>query len=140
MHIRVAKVVASAFWLLALVASTASAQVGRQGELLVGDWRGLSVCQVKPSACHDEDSLYHIRSVPRKGGWFTMQADRVTNGKIVNMGTVDCSYTAADHLLQCDLPQGTIRLVLDGERLMGTMTLPDNTVWRKITLNRQISN
>ena len=32
----------------------------------LGDWRGMSVCQVKPSGCRDEDSLYHFTAVGQR--------------------------------------------------------------------------
>ena len=28
--------------------------------IVVGDWRGDSICVVRERACHDEDSLYHV--------------------------------------------------------------------------------
>src|SRR5260221_5521005 len=33
--------------------------------VIIGDWRGESVCQVRESACHDEDSQYQDRKSTR---------------------------------------------------------------------------
>lgn len=102
----------------------------------VGDWRGSSICQVRESACHDEDSLYHVTRLAQKPGWFSMKTDKIVDGKPVTMGTVDCSYEAQQHLLECSFPRGAFRLTVQGNKMEGTMTLPDKTLWRKISLKK----
>ena len=59
---------------------------------LIGDWRGESICVVKPSACHDEESLYHVSPVPQKPGAFSLKADKIVNGRPVYMARVQCGY------------------------------------------------
>jgi hypothetical protein len=102
----------------------------------VGDWRGESICQVRPSACHDEDSLYHVTSIADKPGWFSMKGDRIVDGKPVTMGTMDCQYDEHRHSLECVFPRGVLRFTVKGNTMEGTMSLPDKTLWRKITLKR----
>src|SRR5215813_10957309 len=69
--------------------------------LLAGDWRGDSICQVRESACHDEDSLYHFTKVPGKPGAYSLQADKIVDGKPETMGVLDCSYDAKGKALEC---------------------------------------
>ncbi len=103
----------------------------------VGDWRGDSICQVRESACRDEDSLYHVSRLPGKPGWFSMKADKIVDGKPVTMGTSDCSYDAPRHTLECALPRAVLRFTVAGNKMEGAMTLlPDKTLWRKISLKR----
>lgn len=103
-----------------------------------GDWRGMSICQVKPSGCHDEDSLYHVRPTETTPGKFELQADKIVDGEPVTMGTGPCSYDAAKSELSCPIAQNgaLMRFRLHGDEMLGTMTLADGTTWRKITLKR----
>jgi len=60
-----------------------------------GDWRGMSVCQVKPSGCRDEDSLYHFTLA---GSEIRIRADKIVDGKAVTIGTSVCVRSAAGQL------------------------------------------
>jgi hypothetical protein len=102
----------------------------------VGDWRGMSICQVKPSSCHDEDSLYHFKP-GSKSGTFELQADKIVNGKPLTMGTSPCNYDAAGQLV-CPVTQGgpVLFFVVKGDEMQGTMKMPDGTIWRRLTLKR----
>jgi hypothetical protein len=103
----------------------------------IGTWRGQSTCLVKASACRDEESVYRAAAVAKSETRVTLTANRVANGEEVNMGTTECSYSSATHVLNCPLPNGSrVRLTLDGDTLNGTMTLADGTAWRKIALRR----
>ena len=103
---------------------------------LLGDWHGTSLCLVKPSACHDEEALYHVKAAPDKPGGLSLQADKIVDGKPEFMGDADCGYDAAKKLLRCDLGRGHIELTLQGDHLDGAMFLPDKTRWREIKLKR----
>ncbi|HKV92999.1 MAG TPA: hypothetical protein VJW20_10660 [Candidatus Angelobacter sp.] len=103
---------------------------------VLGDWRGTSLCLVKPSACHDEEALYHLNAAPDKPGKLFLQADKIVDGHPVTMGTSDCSFDAAKKILHCDLGKGYVELTLVGDRLEGTMFLADKTRWREIKLTR----
>ena len=52
-----------------------------------GIWKGTSLCQVKPSACHDENVVYHISK--KSANLYTIQANKIVNGAEVDMGTFD---------------------------------------------------
>jgi hypothetical protein len=112
------------------------AKPGGDAEAVIGDWHGTSRCLVKPSACHDEEALYHVRSSPDKSGTVSVQADKIVDGRPVTMGTSECSYDAAKKLLHCDLGKDYIELTLGGDRLEGAMFQSDKTRWREIKLTR----
>lgn len=122
---------ASSFW----VRATQIKQVSPDSTVL-GDWRGESVCVVRDSACHDEDSLYHVASLPEKPSWFAMKLDKIIDGKPVTMGTTECSYAPATQSLTCEFPRGIMRFTVIGDKMEGTMTLANGTLWRKLALKR----
>jgi hypothetical protein len=102
-----------------------------------GDWRGMSICQVKPSACNDEDSLYHFRPVANRKDAFELQADKIVDGKPVTMGNLSCSFNGSGQL-SCPVAGSGASLVFEvkGAEMEGTMKLQDGTLWRKLTLKR----
>jgi len=127
--------------ILSLAPSTPMAQVNQKPTsdeaLLVGDWRGDSICVVRESACHDEDSLYHFTKVAGKPGVYSLQADKIVNGQPVTMGTSDCNYDAKAQALECAIPNRAVVLFTwEGKEMHGTMTLTDKTLWRKLTLKK----
>src|SRR5215470_17161761 len=84
--------------LLVLAGAKAQSDTAPKRDSPVGDWRGMSICQVKPSGCHDEDSLYHFKKLA-KPGTFELQADKIVDGKPVTMGTGPCEYDPSDQLV-----------------------------------------
>jgi len=100
----------------------------------LGDWRGESICVVRESACHDEDSLYHVTNLAEKPGWFSIKLDKIVNGKAITMGSMVCSYNTAKQSLNCEFPRGVMRFIISANKMEGTMTLPDGTLWRKLSL------
>src|SRR4029077_16651364 len=101
---------------------------------LVGDWRGDSICVVHPSACHDEKALYHLKATPGSDHHYSLDADKIVDGKPEFMGSMECSYATEKRSLTCSTPKLSVHLVLDGRSLNGTMNLSDGTLWRNITL------
>jgi hypothetical protein len=116
----------------------AASQAGKTADdspLLVGDWRGDSICVVRPSACHDEKALYHVKK--REGlNAYSLQADKIVDGKAEMMGTAECTYAPEKHVLTCTKPNLVLQLNLNDKSLNGTMNRPDGTVWRNITLKK----
>jgi hypothetical protein len=102
---------------------------------LVGDWRGDSICMVRPSACNDEKALYHFKKMDAPNR-FLVQADKIVNGQAVEMGTMECDYAPEKHALTCSTPKLVLHLTLKGKALDGTMNLPDGTLWRNISLKK----
>jgi hypothetical protein len=117
------------------IAVPSLSQTANSDDALVGNWRGDSVCVVRPSACVDEKSLYHIKKLSEPNR-YSLQADKIVNGEPVNMGTVDCVFAPEKQALTCELPKGAIHLALRGTHLQGTMHLADGTLWRNISLEK----
>src|SRR5258707_6628668 len=65
----------------------------------VGDWRGDSICVVRESGFHNEDSLYHVTRLAEKPGWFSMKLDKIVDGKPVTMGTAEISNNSGKECL-----------------------------------------
>ena len=119
--------------------SLAGQDSGRSASHLVGDWRGTSICQVRESACRDEDSLYHVVRIEGKANRYSMNGEKIVDGKAVSMGAVECTYDGAKAVLTCDLPQDVLRFMVEGNKMEGTMTRPDGTLWRKLSLTKVAS-
>ena len=116
------------------VASTAQAM--NDESQLVGDWRGESKVQVPNTAAKDEVVVWHIA----KGnalGRLSITADKIVNGKTINMGTLEFQYDPAQKTIICENERGVWKLTSKGNTLEGTLTLPDRTVLRRVTLERR---
>src|SRR5262249_23752042 len=48
------------FAFAAMFIQAQSAKSDPANALVMGDWNGTSICLVRPSACHDEEALYHV--------------------------------------------------------------------------------
>jgi hypothetical protein len=103
---------------------------------IAGTWRGESICTSKPSACHDETVIYHFASVSGKPNTFSLSADKVVDGQAVNMGTLEFRYIENEHALVCDAPQGTWRFTIEGDKITGTLTRPDHTLFRRVSVRK----
>jgi len=118
------------------VCAAQSKQSSADGSTVLGDWRGESICVVRESACHDEDSLYHVTQLAGKPGWFSMKLDKIVDGRLQTMGTTECSYDSVKQSLTCEFPKGVLRFTVQDGKMSGTMDLKDGTLWRKISLKR----
>ena len=118
---------------IAILASALSSQTA--GDPLVGDWRGDSICVVRPSGCVDEEALYHVKKLGQPNH-YSMQADKIVNGDPINMGSTDCVFAPEKKMLTCELPKGAIHLALRSTHLDGSMNLADGTLWRNISLSK----
>jgi hypothetical protein len=103
---------------------------------IVGDWSGDSICQVPGSACKNEKVVYHI-SMSKEAGKVTVSADKIVDGYPVNMGTIDFDYDQQKGTLVNSSNRGVWRFKVHGTAMDGTLTLPDATVYRKISLSKQ---
>ena len=65
-----------------------------------------------------------------------MKLDKIVGGKPVTMGTTECSYDSAKRALTCEFPRGVFRFTIQANKIAGTMSRTDGTLWRKITLRR----
>ena len=104
-----------------------------------GIWKGTSLCQVKPSACHDENVVYHISK--KSANVYTIQANKIVNGAEVDMGIFDSVvYNEAKQTLTFTMKDRQQRsnvwlFKLDGMQMHGTLT-QENTLFRIVELKK----
>lgn len=111
-----------------------SAKPGGDEAVLAGDWRGDSICQIRPGICHDEKALYRVKARADSPHGYTLDACKMVDGKPELMGSTECTYAPEKRVLTCSTPKIVLNLTPDGKGLNGTMNLPDGTVARKLTL------
>ena len=105
-----------------------------------GIWKGTSLCQVKPSACHDENVVYHISK--KSATVYTIQASKIVNGAEDDMGTFDSVvYDETKQTLTFTMKdkQGRNSVWLfriDGMEMHGTLTINENTLFRVVELKK----
>jgi len=58
------------------------------------------------------------------------------DGKEISMGTLEWNYDEEKHMLRSENSGATFRLVVDGSRIEGSLTLADNTLYRRIHLKK----
>jgi len=104
---------------------------------IAGTWRGQSSCEQKESACRDETVVYRLSPLQDKPGSFSVSADKIVDGKAVNMGTLEFRYVEDQHALVCEYAQGVWRLSVDGEKIEGTLTRPDGSLFRRVALHKE---
>ena len=100
---------------------------------LIGDWKGESICEIKNSPCHNESVVYHITK-GKETDMFLVNADKIIEGKPVNMGTLDFNYEKENKALVCTFKNGTFRLTIAGNKMEGTLVTPDKILFRRIVL------
>jgi len=101
---------------------------------ITGTWRGRSACEQKESACKDETVVYRVTPVKDRPGSYTVDADRIVDGKALNMGMLEFRYLEQEHALICEYPQGVWRFSVGKEKMDGTLTRRDGSIFRRVTL------
>ena len=134
----VAVVVLALFVTVALAivypASPKSARAQDESQL-AGNWRGESICQLKNSACHDEQVVYHITR-SKEPGVVTVSADKIVDGKSIAMGTGDYTYDRKNGTLLNETAGRVWKFTVQGKKMEGTLTLADKTVYRRVSLKQ----
>ncbi|MDP4218672.1 MAG: hypothetical protein Q8927_20940 [Bacteroidota bacterium] len=102
---------------------------------LIGDWIGTSICQLKNSPCHDENVVFHF-SPANVADHYRVKADKIVNGQPDFMGELDFLFDKATQTLTCAIPSGTWVLKRKQSHIDGTLTTPDNILFRKLTLSK----
>ena len=121
-----------------LVITAASQLMFAQGKpAIAGIWRGQSSCEQKESACREETVVYRFSSLQDKPGSFPVNADKIVDGKVVNMGALEFRYVEDQHALVCEYAQGVWRLSVDGHKIEGTLTRPDGSLFRRVALHKE---
>ena len=104
---------------------------------IAGIWRGQSSCEQKESACREETVVYRLSPIKDKPGSFSVSADKIVDGKAVNMGTLEFRYVEDQHALVCQYAQGVWRLSVEQEKIEGTLTRPDGSLFRRVALHKE---
>ena len=104
-----------------------------------GTWEGTSLCQVKPSPCHDEHVIYRISRTGAER--YKLDGYKLVNGKELFMGTIEFTFDAGRQELHADVVgsrgSSTADLKLSGKHLSGNMTLADGTLFRLIEVDKR---
>ncbi len=107
---------------------------------IAGTWRGTSLCQVKQSACHDENVVYHISK--KSANLYTIQASKIVNGAEEDMDTFDSVvYDETKQTLKFTMKDNQGRnavwlFKIDGMQIQGTLTINENTLFRIVELKK----
>jgi hypothetical protein len=64
---------------------------------IVGTWEGSSLCQVRPSPCHDEHVIYHITSTGQRR--YRIDAYKLVGGQELFTGPLDVRLDRSGHEL-----------------------------------------
>jgi hypothetical protein len=117
--------------ILCLAGKSNQAQIGvvKIDTLLIGTWKGTSLCQVKNSPCHDETVVYHIS---KKSGvdTFYINANKIVNGVEEEMGILPFVYNRKSNQLT-STAYGIWTFNIEGVKLEGTL-LVRGDLYRKI--------
>jgi len=112
------------------------AQIAGTQPQISGAWRGHSECVLKNSPCRDETNVYRFSENAARPGWFSGAGSKVVNDREISMGTLDWQYDAKNSILESNNPNGVFRFVVNGDKMEGTLLLPDGTVYRRIHLTK----
>jgi hypothetical protein len=97
--------------------------------LLIGNWNGSSICQLRNSACRDETVVYHI-SKNKGADTFYINAGKIVNGVEEGMGILPFIYNKKTKQLT-STAYGIWTFNLVGAKLEGTL-LVHGDLYRKI--------
>jgi hypothetical protein len=124
------------FTLVLIAVSTAATSA----DPVVGRWEGTSLCQVKPSACHDEHAVYYTKKTASRR--YKLDAYKLVGGQEQFMGAINLTLDARLNELEGIIRDRSgspnrLKLILRGDHLSGAMTLADGRVYRLIELRKR---
>ena len=113
---------------------------------ILGEWRGTSLCvdKARDTACRDEQTIYTVDSASTPRGPVRMQADKIVNGRRLDMGVFRLKYDSVAHVWSQDMhtPSGhdiVWSFAAIGDSLTGTLVdLPGNRLVRRVSARRQV--
>ena len=97
----------------------------------VGVWRGTSLCQVRPSACHDEVVVYRITRAKGSDS-ISVDARKIVNAREEAMGVLACRLAELGASFTCTLPNGVRHFTVRRDSLVGELRLMDSTKFRDV--------
>ncbi len=101
----------------------------------VGNWRGTSVCLVRPSECNDEIVVYRITPM-KTADSLVVDARKIVRGEEQDMGVLGCGLVPVSGQLTCTIPQGVWHFRVRNDSLTGELRLSDNTRFREVRAKR----
>ena len=101
----------------------------------VGTWRGTSLCQVRPSACHDESVVFRITRTTARDS-LALDGRKIVNNAEVEMGVLGCRFDPPSARLTCPIPSGVWQFTIRGDSLVGELRLSDGTRVREVRTGR----
>lgn len=101
----------------------------------VGTWRGTSLCQVRPSACHDENVVYRISRTTTRDS-LALDGRKIVDGAEEEMGVLGCRFDARSARLTCPIASGVWRFTVRGDSLVGELRVSDGTKVRDVRTAR----
>jgi hypothetical protein len=101
----------------------------------VGTWRGTSLCQVRPSACHDESVVYRITRTTTRDS-LALDGRKIVNAAEVEMGVLGCRLEATNARLTCPMSNGVWQFTIRGDSLLGELRLSDGIKVRDVRTAR----
>ena len=119
------------------IAAASQLMLAQGKPAIAGIWRGRSSCEQKESACREETVVYRFSPLQDKPGSFSVTADKIVDGKAMNMGSLEFRYVEDRHALVCEYAQGVWQLLVDGEKIEGTLTRSDGSLFRRVTLHKE---
>jgi|GEM_PF-4684962 len=103
-------------------------------DVLAGTWRGKSVCVDKASGCHDEEVIYHITH-DATSDRVEVDADRIVDGKAINMGSLVFTYDKAEGTLSSKVGRNTWQFKIKEKQMQGVL-LREGEIFRNVLLNK----
>ncbi len=102
-----------------------------------GVWRGISICQAKNSACHDETVVYHV-SKSTGQNTYSILANKIVDGKEDEMGTIIFIYNPRDQTYTSKDTARNAQWVfkIKGNKLEGTLMVRGE-LFRIINLTKE---
>ena len=119
---------------LAIHSSQAQPSIATVDTLLIGTWKGTSLCQIKPSSCHDETVVYHI-SKHTGVDTFYVNANKIVNGIEEEMGILPFTYDSKTNQL-ISTAYGIWTFNMERGKLEGTL-IYQKKLYRKIKVYKQ---
>jgi hypothetical protein len=108
---------------------------------IVGTWEGTSLCQVKPSPCHDEHVVYRVNALEK--GLYRVAAYKVVGGQEQFMGPIDLKLdSSARTLAGSNRDRSGVDhpwiFTISGNHMSGrALTAPNGQVFRLIEVTKR---
>ena len=119
---------------LTTYSSQAQTSIVNIDTLLIGTWKGTSICQIKNSPCHDETVVYHI-SKNNGVDTFYITANKIVNGVEEGMGVLPFVYNSKTNKLT-STAYGAWTFNVSGDKLDGTLFVRGD-LYRKVKVYKQ---